>query len=74
MKRRFSLKELGQTSVEYLLLIAVSIGLGITFYNKMKEYFLDNQTGYFAKQLKVLESQYDKSNGYKRFPLTRYRR
>lgn len=45
------MREKGQTSIEYLLILVVSIGLGITFYNKMSEYFLKNPNSFIAKSL-----------------------
>lgn len=75
MKRFFIKSQLGQTSIEYLLMVVVAIGLGITFKKRMEEYLLKDGTGVFAKQLKSLEMQikHDTSGRYRSFPLVRYK-
>ena len=42
----------GQTSVEYLLMIAVSITLGITFKKRMEEYFFKNPNSFIAGSIR----------------------
>ncbi len=73
MKRRFFKNELGQTAVEYCLMIAVSASLGITFFKKMNEYMIDNPNGIIAKPLKIFKQRLeaDSSGRYKKFPLRR---
>ena len=75
MKRLFKKSQLGQTSIEYLLMVVVAIGLGMTFKKRMEEYLLKDGTGVFAKQLKSLERQikHDTTGRYRSFPLMRYR-
>lgn len=62
--------EAGQTAVEYLLLIAVAVGIGLTFFKKMDQYLIKNPNGLISKPL----NSFKKSIGtpaerYKRFPL-----
>lgn len=73
MKRRFFKNELGQTAVEYCLLIAVSASLGIAFFKKMDEYMIQSPDGMIAKPLRIFKErlQSDTSGRYSRFPLRR---
>ncbi len=68
-----SWKVLGQTSVEYMLLVAVSIGLGITFFKKMDEYLLKNPNSFIGRSLNSYRSALnaDPTGRYSRFPLRR---
>ena len=65
------LKEYGQTSVEYLLMLAVSVGLGITFFKKFEGYLLTNPNSYLNIQMEYYKRLYDPSNGLKRYRLPR---
>jgi len=60
----------GQTSVEYLFLIFVSVSLGMLLFKKLNEYFLNDPNSFVKKQLNSLNGFSDpKVNGYKKFPL-----
>ncbi len=48
MKR---LRQKGQTSLEYMLMLAVSISLGMVFMKKMSTYFLENPNSFLVKSL-----------------------
>jgi uncharacterized protein (UPF0333 family) len=54
-------KELGQTSLEYLLLLVVSAGIGMTFFKKFSGYLVDNPdsliAGYIGGYKRILNSQ-----------------
>jgi hypothetical protein len=73
MLRRILRSQLGQTSVEYVLLIAMSVTLGIAFMKKMDEYVISNPNGVIGKPLNMFkESLASDVNGrYSRFPLRR---
>lgn len=65
----FSLKEKGQTSVEYMLILVVAISIGIAFKKKMEEFMLTNPNSMISKNLNRLQSQLeqDTSGRYRRF-------
>ena len=48
----------GQTSIEYLLMLAVSISLGMTFYKKMSDYFLKNPNSFITGSLNKFRAQF----------------
>jgi len=66
-------KSLGQTSIEYMLMIAVSLGLGFIFLKKMNEYLIDNPNSYLSKYLNSFKStiEQDSSGRYRVFNLPR---
>ncbi|HXH29708.1 MAG TPA: hypothetical protein VNJ01_02735 [Bacteriovoracaceae bacterium] len=67
------LTNLGQTSVEYLLLLVVSVGLGVTFFKKMDEYLIKNPNSLISKSLNSYRDTLsaDPTGRYSRFPLRR---
>lgn len=71
MKLRVILKDKGQTSVEYLLLMAVSIGLGMTFFKKFEGYMLTNPNSYMNVQMEFYRRLYDPASGLKKYRLPR---
>lgn len=71
MNLRNFLKDRGQTSIEYLLLIIVSVGLGLTFFKKFQGYLLTNPDSYINVHMKFYKDLYDPSYGYKKFRLPR---
>lgn len=73
MKRRFFKNQLGQTAVEYCLLIAVSASLGIAFFKKMDDYVINNPNGIIGKPIKIFKDRInqDTTGRYTRFPLRR---
>jgi hypothetical protein len=71
MKIKAFLKNSGQTSLEYLLLVAVSVGLGLVFFKKFQQYLLDNPNSYIKTQLKFYERLFDPSMNYKKYRLPR---
>ncbi len=75
MKRRFFKNELGQTAVEYCLLIAVSASLGLAFFRKMDEYMIQSPDGMIAKPLRIFKERLnsDTEGRYRYFPLRRAR-
>ena len=48
----------GQTSIEYMLMLAVAISLGITFHKKMSEYFLKNPNSFITGTLNKFRAQF----------------
>ncbi len=67
----------GQTSVEYLLMLVVSITLGVTFKKKMIDYFLTNPNSFIAGNLRnfrVLFAGSENNRPYKRFRVIQQRR
>gem|GEM_PF-1044438 len=72
MKFLKSLKEKGQTSIEYLLLLSVAIAMGLTFSKKFEEYLLTNPDSYINKHLKIYDQSFnDPSKAYKTFSFPR---
>lgn len=71
MFKRLSLNQLGQTSVEYLLVIVVSVGLCMTFYKKFKGFLLDNPDSYMSSHMKLYSALFDPSLNYKKYRLPR---
>lgn len=71
MKLQTLLKEYGQTSVEYLLMLAVSVGLGITFFKKFEGYLVTNPNSYMNIQMEYYKRLYDPASGLKRYRLPR---
>ncbi len=70
MMRRILKSQRGQTAVEYLLLMAVSVSLGLTFFKKMDEYIIKNPNGLIGKPLKTFQRELGTPEGrYKTFPL-----
>jgi hypothetical protein len=65
------LRQKGQTSTEYLLLLVVSITLGIAFKKKMEEFILTNPNSIISKNLNQFQSRFeeDTSGRYRRFSL-----
>lgn len=59
MNRRFLKSELGQTSTEYLLIIAVAVSFGLTFMKKMDEWVIRNPNGMIGKPLKEFKNKLD---------------
>lgn len=75
MRRRcFSkyLNQQGQTAVEYMMLVAVAVTIGIAFKNKMEDFVLKNPNSTLAKNLNFLDSQFDSSRRYATFPLRKF--
>lgn len=69
MKR---LGQIGQTSVEYMLMIAVAVSICVLFKNKFKSYFLTSPNSFIARSLNLYKSQLaGNKNGrpYKTFPV-----
>lgn len=62
-----SLKEAGQTSLEYMLLIAVMAGLSLTFFKKMEDYFIKNPNSMINQRLKVFGNTLGSAENYERF-------
>ncbi len=64
------LNQLGQTSMEYMLMIAVAVTLGIAFKKKMEEYFFKNPNSFINASIREYRSLFaGEENGrpYKRF-------
>jgi hypothetical protein len=61
----------GQTAVEYLLIMAVSVGLGITIFKKLQDYLVNNPNSYLNSQLNYYRSQLRPEEGLKRYRLPR---
>ena len=78
MKRlRKFLNQKGQTAMEYLLLTAVSVSLGVTFTKKVSALLVDNPNsfiGAYITRYNQLLNQRSGNRPYKRFNVQRYRR
>jgi hypothetical protein len=58
----------GQTSLEYILMLAVAISLGVTFQKRMSEYFLHNPKSFIGGALSKFKAQFsgtEERNGRK---------
>jgi len=71
MKFRRFFKQKGQTSVEYMLMIVVSVGIGLTFFKKFEGYLLTNPDSYMNIQMEFYKNLYDPQFGYKKYRLPR---
>lgn len=71
MKLRTFLKEKGQTSVEYILMISVSVSIGTVLFKKLEAYMLTNPDSYVNKQLDIYKKLYDPATGLKKYRLPR---
>lgn len=60
-------KQKGQAAVEYLLMVAVAITLGLTFKEKMTDYFLRNPNSFINAYLRNFQRQFDSNGRYKTF-------
>ena len=71
MMRKVLKSEEGQTALEYLLMVAVVVALGLTFFTKMNDYLLQNPNGLINKPLKaytnMLTGGGDPNAAYRRF-------
>ncbi len=54
MKR---LGQLGQTSVEYMLMIAVAVSICVLFKNKFSDYFVRSPNSFINRSLNLYKSQ-----------------
>ena len=71
------LNELGQTAVEYLLVTAVSIGLGVTFTKKVSALLVDNPNSFIQQYISRYNELLNNQRGnrpYKTFKVQSYRR
>lgn len=71
MKLRKFLKDKGQTSIEYILMLAVSVGLGLTFMKNFQAYLIDNPDSYINIHMKFYKDLFDPDLGYKKYRLPR---
>jgi hypothetical protein len=71
MIRKVLKKSFGQTTIEYLLMIVVVIGMGLTFFRQMDKYILQNPNGLIGKPLnsykKMFQGSGNPSDAYRRF-------
>ncbi len=65
------LKEKGQTAIEYIMMLAVVGGLGMTFMKKMDEYLLSNPNSYINNYLNSYKAVLKADPKYQRFQLVR---
>ena len=60
-------KQLGQTTVEYMLLLVVSIGIGTTFFKKFSGYLIDNPDSLIGGDIKGYKKILNSEQNYKRY-------
>jgi hypothetical protein len=71
MSFRKFLKQKGQTSLEYLLVLTVSVGLGYTMFRKLDAWFLTNPNSYIGGQLNSFKKILNTSPRYERYSVPR---
>ena len=71
MNLRKYLKQTGQTSIEYILILSVSVGLGYGVFKKLNEWFLTNPNSYVGGQLKTFKTILNTSPRYERYSVPR---
>lgn len=61
----------GQTAVEYCLMIAMAVGLGITTFKKLNEYLIDNPNGMINGPIRNFQQRLgaDDQGMYRRYQL-----
>jgi len=69
---QFFLNAKGQTAIEYVLLVAVSFSIGVTFKNKMEEFLLKNPNSIITKQLNGFTSLLEQDPKFRTFPLRKF--
>jgi hypothetical protein len=65
------LKQSGQTSVEYILVLSVSVSLGYATFKKLNEWFLTNPNSYVGGQLNSFKRILNTSPRYERYSVPR---
>ena len=65
------LSEKGQTSVEYIMLIAVIAIVSLSAFRNIEDYIISNPNGLLNGYLTRLSSSFDPQRGYKTFILRR---
>lgn len=74
MMRHILKSQKGQTAVEYIMLIAMAVSLGLLFFKKMDQYILKNPNSFISKPLNKLKNDLGRpEDRYKTFPLFRAR-
>ncbi len=72
MRLKFKkLNQLGQTSVEYMLLIAVAVSIGVTFFNKIDEFLIKNPNSVISRNLRQFEGKITSDPKFTTFQLLR---
>ena len=71
MKFHSFLKQHGQTAVEYILMLAVSAGLGLTFMKKFQGYMFDNPDSYMNVQMNFYKAMFNSEMRFKKYRLPR---
>lgn len=71
MKLSNYLKEKGQTSIEYMLMIVVCVSLGLTFFKSFQKYLLTNEDSYINIHMQFYKAMFDPQFQYKKFRLPR---
>jgi hypothetical protein len=59
----------GQTAVEYVMMVAVAVSLGIAVFKKLEDHLINNPNGLIGKPLNSYKQAMDQNGKYKRFPI-----
>lgn len=62
----------GQTTLEYLLVLVVSVGLGFTFLKKMSDYFTNNPKSFINRSLSNYTDLFGRDPKYKKFRVLKH--
>jgi hypothetical protein len=72
MKLRKYLKQTGQTSIEYILMLSVSVSMGVAFFKKFEAYLISNPDSYVKSQMNLYTKIFmDPDLKFKRYRLPR---
>lgn len=71
MLRKLFKSQKGQTAVEYMLMIAFGISLGLTVFKKLNEDLINNPNGLISGPINKFKNDIgaDPTGRYRRFPL-----
>lgn len=71
MKHKLLKNQKGQTAVEYVMVIAVSVSIAVAVFKKLNTYFLDSPNSYFGSKVQIFNDIYNPQGGYKRYHVPR---
>jgi hypothetical protein len=70
--KRFFKNEIGQTSMEYMLLLLVAASIGFSFKKKMEEFLVSNPNSLITKHINDLTTLFESDPKYRTFSILRF--